>query len=288
MFSPRIVASLLCSGRTLKCGAEALSFADPTSPTDGTLSLFSGIFSVASFISVLIECAGSLLYLLQKQKKTVDHIVELQFIADEISRVPGICAKFTTNPASLQLFFNVINAVPNLILVDTTVNNAKGIALGGKLFKDTTQKAAVNGAQNINPGTHVATTIDTAMTTVMGLEKAFNQGSKLDGTPRIKPQLASLIPATAPPAPGVIRSFVVRAITKSPAATTTQCPAPAKKPATTTSVKRVAQPIAGKAVVKPVRPVRTAAPKALIASAAYYDRTYSPLLIQENSTVNTY
>ncbi|KAJ7041018.1 hypothetical protein C8F04DRAFT_1253519 [Mycena alexandri] len=74
-----------------------------------------------------------------------------------------------------------------LIYVESTANNAKGVAIGGRLFKGTTQKAAngaisylkllqANGAKNIDPGTHVATPIDTAMTTAMGAGKGFQPG----------------------------------------------------------------------------------------------------------------
>jgi hypothetical protein len=72
-------------------------------------------------------------------------IVELQFIADEISKVPTICTHFTSaaGQADFRTFFDTINAPPNTVFVASTVNNAKGVVFGGKSFKGTTQKAAV-------------------------------------------------------------------------------------------------------------------------------------------------
>jgi hypothetical protein len=71
--------------------------------------------------------------------------VELQFIAKEIDKVPGICAHFLSaaGAASFQTFFNTINSPPNTVFVEAKVNNAKGIAFGGKDFDTTKQKAVV-------------------------------------------------------------------------------------------------------------------------------------------------
>lgn len=72
-------------------------------------------------------------------------IVELQFIANEINKVPAICTYFQSaaGAADFQTFFNTINDQPNLVFVQSAVNNAKGIVFGDKNFKDTTEKAAV-------------------------------------------------------------------------------------------------------------------------------------------------
>ncbi|KAJ7511399.1 hypothetical protein B0H11DRAFT_1899861 [Mycena galericulata] len=151
--------------KTLQCGNQSFKFTDPASPTDGTVSL---VPSDAPYQGN----SGSL---------QCDHIVELQFIANEIDKVAAIWK------ASFDTFFDTINAVPNLIFVESTVNNAKGIVLGGKSFVDTTSKAAsgvvsylklleANGAKNTNPGTHVATTIDTAMTIAVGVGSGFTSG----------------------------------------------------------------------------------------------------------------
>jgi len=53
-------------------------------------------------------------------------IVELQFIAGEIDTVPAICTALRANTPRFQTFFNSINNRPNLILVDASVNRAKG------------------------------------------------------------------------------------------------------------------------------------------------------------------
>jgi hypothetical protein len=68
--------------------------------------------------------------------------VELQFIAQEIAKKPGICTHFTANPADFRTFFDTINGKDNLVFVEGTVNNAKGIAFGGGQFDKTTVKAA--------------------------------------------------------------------------------------------------------------------------------------------------
>nr|GAT48203.1 predicted protein [Mycena chlorophos] len=156
---------------SLKCGASALTFQNPADPTDATLDLLSHNFGVTH-----LEC---------------DHIVELQFIAKEITAVPGICTHFqsgTQGKDDYKSFLNVINNLPNLLLVDENVNAAKGVLVGGKnLDTGTTQLAALgsvnylklldeNAAKNIYPGSHVATTIDGEMTKIMGAGKGFKSG----------------------------------------------------------------------------------------------------------------
>jgi hypothetical protein len=72
-------------------------------------------------------------------------IVELQFIANEINKVPAICTHFQSaaGAADFQTFFNTINSPPNTVFVEGVVNNAKGIVFGNKNFGTTSQKAAV-------------------------------------------------------------------------------------------------------------------------------------------------
>ena len=74
-------------------------------------------------------------------------MVELQFIADKINAVPGICAQFQSanGQADFDSFFDTINSSPNLVFVEAPVNLAKGILFSGKSFgTQTDQKAAVS------------------------------------------------------------------------------------------------------------------------------------------------
>ena len=47
----------------------------------------------------------------------IDHIVELQFIADKINAKTAICTKLTTSATDFKAFFDFINASPNLVSV---------------------------------------------------------------------------------------------------------------------------------------------------------------------------
>ena len=70
-------------------------------------------------------------------------IVELQFIARQINTSPTICRAFAGNLRAFDSFFAFINGGSNVIFVDTTVNNAKGVLIGDKQFDKTTVKAVV-------------------------------------------------------------------------------------------------------------------------------------------------
>ncbi|KAJ6559805.1 hypothetical protein B0H19DRAFT_1145830 [Mycena capillaripes] len=262
--------------KSLKCGNQSFKFKDTASSTDGTVSLVSGN-------SGSLQCGD---------------IVELQFIADEINNVPAICTHFTGagGQASFQSFFNTINAVPNLVFVESTVNNAKGIVFGGNSFVGTTSKAAsgvvsyltllqANGARNVNPGTHVATTIDAAMTTAVGTGNGFTSfQSRWDAKVRTaitkaQSQVSKLSPAPAAGDPFVdetastiakckrglwerVQDFVVRATTGKPAATAAQCALkPAAKPTRYWYDNRKSCPVAVKPKPKPAAKKPAAKPK---------------------------
>ncbi|KAK7005787.1 hypothetical protein R3P38DRAFT_3603684 [Favolaschia claudopus] len=243
------------------CANQNFQFKDPSSPTDGNMTLVAGN-------------VGNL------------HIVELQFIADEISKVPSICTTFqsTAGAAGYNSFFDAINKPPNTIFLDSTVNNAKGIVFGGKSFVDTTQKAAngvisyltllkTSGAQA------AAQAVDDAMTTAVGAGNGFPAGFETRFTAALTKaittttnQIPKLLPAQAAGDPfidetastiakctrgvwGSVQDFVVRAVTGKPPATAAQCTLPAK-PAT--SAKPAAKPAtSAKPAAKP--PVKPAA-----------------------------
>ncbi|KAJ6559812.1 hypothetical protein B0H19DRAFT_1145845 [Mycena capillaripes] len=265
--------------KSLKCGNQSFKFKNPASSTDGTVSLVSGN-------SGSLQCGD---------------IVELQFIADEISKVPAICAHFTGagGQADFQSFFNTINTGSNLVFVESTVNNAKGIVFGGNSFVGTTSKAAsgvvsylkllqANGAKNVNPGNHVATTIDAAMTAAGGGNGFTSFQSRWDAEvsaaiTKAQSQVSKLAPAPAAGDPFVdetastiakckrglwekVQDLVVRATTGKPAATAAQCALkPAAKPTAAAAKKPVAvKPVAKKPVaVKPKPAVKKPAVRSL-------------------------
>ncbi|KAJ7199249.1 hypothetical protein GGX14DRAFT_536554 [Mycena pura] len=268
------------SSSTLRnnCGNQSFKFTNAASGTVGTVSLVSGNTGA-------VQCGI---------------IVELQFIADEISKVPAICTHFqsTAGAADFQAFFNTINSPPNTVFVEGTVNNAKGVVFGKKSFSKTTQKAAngvisylnllkTNGANNVNPGTHAATTVDAAMTTAVGAGNGFPTGfqSRFDAAVNaaIKTfskianplhvcstttQAPKLAPAPAAGDPFVdetastiakctrglldrVQDFVVRAVTGKPATTASQCALPAKPAASAKPAAKPAVTPAAKPVAKP-------------------------------------
>ncbi|KAJ7056256.1 hypothetical protein C8F01DRAFT_1233877 [Mycena amicta] len=158
--------------KSLNCPAGAIVFTNPTSQTDG---------SVTQTTQKKVSNDG-----LQ-----CDHIVELQFVADEIDDVPGICAHFQSaaGAADFETLFTLLNTGTstkgNLILTDGKINNAKGIVIAGKNFKDTIQKAALGVANYLQlletngatyPGAGFATEIDDKMTTIMGAGNGFKAG----------------------------------------------------------------------------------------------------------------
>ncbi|KAL0056642.1 hypothetical protein AAF712_016752, partial [Marasmius tenuissimus] len=66
-----------------------------------------------------------------------DHMVELQYIKEEIEKVGAICTFFTSGAAGaakFEEFKTTINAQPNLVFVDSKVNGAKGFLFGDKNF----------------------------------------------------------------------------------------------------------------------------------------------------------
>ncbi|KAJ7072812.1 hypothetical protein C8F01DRAFT_972690 [Mycena amicta] len=243
--------------KSLSCGTQSFKFTDPASPTDGTVSLVSGN-------SGSLQCGDVILL---RKNLYAYSIVELQFVADEVAKVPGICTHFAANPAAFAPVFNTLNTGANLVFVESTVNNAKGIVFGGKNFVDTTQKAA-NGVISYlgllasnpasKPSSHVATTIDAAMTTAMnavnapGFQAGFQgrwNSAVSSAITKARGQVSKLDPAPAPGDPfidqtastiakcttrrrlwGSFHDFVVRAVTGKPAATPASCPLPAKKP----------------------------------------------------------
>ncbi|KAJ7056381.1 hypothetical protein C8F01DRAFT_1233945 [Mycena amicta] len=159
--------------QTLNCPAGAIVFTNPTSQTDGSITHSTTQKKVANDG---LQC---------------DHIVELQFVANEINNVPGICAHFQSaaGSADFQTLFTLLNTGTstsgNLILTDGKINNAKGIVIAGKKFQKTLQKAALGAANYLQlletngakyPGAGFATTIDKEMTTIMGAGKGFKAG----------------------------------------------------------------------------------------------------------------
>ncbi|KAJ7346870.1 hypothetical protein DFH08DRAFT_204451 [Mycena albidolilacea] len=141
------------------CPAQSFKFTNPASGKDGTVALVPDNLGE-------VQC---------------DHIVELQFIANQIQKVPGICRHFqsTTGTADFQTFFNTINSQPNLVFVQSTVNHAKGIVFSNRNFKGTTEKAAAGVVsylgllQSNGDATRAADTIDAAMTRIMGAGNGF-------------------------------------------------------------------------------------------------------------------
>lgn len=71
-------------------------------------------------------------------------IVEAQHIADEINAHPDACDHFEKNPKDLKAFIKEVNGPENLVWVDQNINNAKGVAIGGKNFATTSGKAVVS------------------------------------------------------------------------------------------------------------------------------------------------
>ncbi|KAJ6505831.1 hypothetical protein C8R47DRAFT_1209776 [Mycena vitilis] len=266
---------------TLNCPNQSFKFTNPASQTDGTVSLVSG--NTGS-----VQC-DQCVYLSSALRASDDatqycprHLRALQ-----LGRRDGQLPDFRQ--------YITINAVPNLVFVEGTVNNAKGVVFGKKNFVDTTQKAAVpngeaNGAKNVNPGTHAATTVDTAMTTAVGAGNGFPTGFQGRFDVAVKSAIATtkkkaptLTPAPAPGDPfvdqtasviakckqtrgvwGTVQDIVVRAVTGKAAATAASCPLPATKPtATATSApakKPAATAPANKPAVAPAKKPTTAAP----------------------------
>ncbi|ESK89383.1 hypothetical protein Moror_16226 [Moniliophthora roreri MCA 2997] len=145
--------------KNLNCPGTTFTFADPNSGTDGKMK------KVSSSLGVSSQC---------------DHIVELQFIADQINANPAICTKFTTpGNTDFQDFFNTINKSPNLVNVEATVNNAKGVMFSGSNFgTGTTKKAATGLASYLtlikSDAQSVATTINAKMDSIMGAGQGFS------------------------------------------------------------------------------------------------------------------
>ncbi|KAL0581797.1 hypothetical protein V5O48_000276 [Marasmius crinis-equi] len=166
----------ICNGalgirkKALKCPAAAFAFVDKTSATDGKVKKQSGN------LGLNVQC---------------DHMVELQFIADKINAVPGICTHLqsTAGKADFTDFFDTINNPPNLVFVEASVNGAKGVLFGGKSFATgTDQKAALSVLQVLGDektgvasylgliktdAKSAADTIKSKMETIMGAGKGF-------------------------------------------------------------------------------------------------------------------
>ncbi|KAF7290356.1 DJ-1 protein-PfpI domain-containing protein [Mycena chlorophos] len=283
--------------KTLECGTESFQFTDAKSSTDGTVKLVNS--NQGS-----LQCDQ---YAAEPDQRPDPNsfppsIVELQFIAEEIGKVPGICTHFTTaktGKSDFEEFFKTINTVPNLVFVESTVNNAKGIIFGGKSFSRTSAKAASglvsylteltsNGNANKNPGNHVATTIDAAMTKAVGAGNGFTGFQSLWDTAvssaitEAEKQVKQLAPAPTPGDPFVnessstiakcttskrslweqARDFVVRAATGKKATTSAaKCELPSKSTATAKAKAKTAKKKASvtKAAKKPAPTVKKAA-----------------------------
>jgi len=210
-----------------------------------------------------------------------DHVVELQFIADEIAKNPAICTHFQQNAADLASFVNTINDTPNLALVESVVNNAKGVLFGDKTFQKTTQKA-VNGvasymtllkAETSAPFTGGAQALSDALDTLMSPAKGFTSfqatyNAKVNQViASANAQAPKLSPAPAPGDPFIdetastiakckrspweqVKDLVVRAVTgKKTTTTPAACALPTKAPAKTTAKATKAKTTAKKAAV---------------------------------------
>ncbi|KAF7376374.1 Methyltransferase str2 [Mycena sanguinolenta] len=256
--------------------------------------------------STLTRAIGSAPIILPAQKQMQvdfleemgrDGIVELQFIADEIAKVPSICTHFTSaaSAASFQTFFNAINTPPNTIFVEATVNNAKGVVFGGKSFATTSQKAA-NGVVSYltllkaNKATTAADDVNTAMDTAVGAGNGFQAGFQTRFAAAVnsaistsKTQAPKLAPAPAPGDPFVdetastiakcttrrgvwesVQDFVVRAVTGETVTTAAAaCSVPAK-----TATKPTTQPVTKPAAVPAAKPTLAPAAKPAAAPAA--------------------
>uniref|UniRef100_A0A0W0FM80 Uncharacterized protein n=1 Tax=Moniliophthora roreri TaxID=221103 RepID=A0A0W0FM80_MONRR len=164
--------------KNLNCPGTTFTFADPNSGTDGKMKKVSSSLGVSSQCGMLIltlQCPG-----MAAHDMGIDHIVELQFIADQINANPAICTKFTTpGNTDFQDFFNTINKSPNLVNVEATVNNAKGVMFSGSNFgTGTTKKAATGLASYLtlikSDAQSVATTINAKMDSIMGAGQGFS------------------------------------------------------------------------------------------------------------------
>jgi len=214
--------------------ANSFQFVNKASGTDGTVKSVTGNQGA-------LQC---------------DHIVELQFIADEINKNQAICTHFTSaaGKADFDAFFKTINNQPNLEFVEGTVNNAKGKLFSGNTLASTTQKAAsgVESYMTLLKASKVAAAaqaVDNKMTTIMtgaggtgftGFVAAYN--AKVTSViAEAKKQKTKLAPAAVGNDPfkiidesasiaakckrevtfwGSARDFVMRAVTgKKPAAT---------------------------------------------------------------------
>lgn len=231
-----------------------------------------------------------------------DHIVELQFIADQVATNPDICTHFQSaaGKADLTSFVATINAQPNLEFVEGVVNGAKGQLFSGNTLSATTQKAAdgVESYLGLLKGAKVnaaAKAVDDKMTAIMtkigktgftGFSTAYN--AKVNAViASAKSQKAKLPPAAAAGDPfvdetastiakckrevtfwGSARDFVVRAVTgKKPAATTATGAACALPPPKTNATGAAATKATGAAAATKAKPATTAATKGKTASA---------------------
>jgi histone H1/5 len=225
-----------------------------------------------------------------------DHIVELQFIADQVATNPDICTHFQSaaGKADLTSFVATINAQPNLEFVEGVVNGAKGQLFSGNTLSATTQKAA-DGVQSylgLLKGAKVnaaAKAVDDKMTAIMttigktgftGFAAAYN--AKVNAViASANTQKAKLPPAPAAGDPfvdetastiakckrevtfwGSARDFVVRAVTgKKPAATAATGAACALPPPKTKATGAAATKATGATAATKAKPATAAATK---------------------------
>ncbi|KAK1229027.1 hypothetical protein PQX77_007929 [Marasmius sp. AFHP31] len=259
--------------KNLKCPAAAFAFVDKTSTTDGKVKKQSSNFGLQ------VQC---------------DHMVELQFIADKINAVPGICTKFQSaaGKADFDAFFDTINTSPNLVFVESSVNLAKGILFSGKSFGTQTDQKAASGVSSYlglikNDAENAADTIKAKMDSIMGAGNGFSSTFSSDYTSlmtRLATKAATdgkkLKPAAIPQQGGITivdetqatinrckrswwieaRDFVVRQVTgKKPAATGAACQLPAKTPAKTPAKAPAKTPAKAPAKTPAKAPAKTPA-----------------------------
>ncbi|KAJ7268699.1 hypothetical protein B0H12DRAFT_62433 [Mycena haematopus] len=184
------------------CGNKSFKFTNPSSGTDGTVSLVSGNTGSVQCDQCVV-CNGLLWW-------SLTHILQYRGIAIHCGRNsqgPRHLHSFPGSGGSGRLsdLFQHHQSPPNTVFVEGTVNNAKGVAFGGKSFSTTSQKAA-NGVVSYltlleaNGATTAADSVNPAMTTAVG---AGNPGFQAGFQTRFNAAVKSAISTSKAQAPNL-------------------------------------------------------------------------------------
>ncbi|KAF9260927.1 hypothetical protein L218DRAFT_1079004 [Marasmius fiardii PR-910] len=232
---------------SLNCPNQKFTFDNPTDPKNGKMSKKAGTKGAG------LQC---------------DHLVELQFISQQMTA--DMCKHFLTAAGKKDMtrFRSFINKSPNLVLVDSKVNDAKGKCFNPAV-KLSDGKSALGVVSYVgaiqSEATSVAGKIKAEMDSIAQAAKftsfkssfASDYSSTLNGVISTAKKNAARLSGPTAPATG-----------KRPAGSTTPAP-PAKKPKTATTAKappakKPAAPPAKKPAAPPKAPAKkpAAPPKA--------------------------